>query len=613
MTEPMNEEQRERWGSRTRLESGLEYEIHRSGRKGEPERFIYISHYNGKSPVVEIPAEIAGLPVTHIGDFAFAGCDHVTTVKLPECLTDINCDAFCDCTALAEINIPDACDGFGGDAFKNCPSLPAETRALLKERDYFGLAGIFGEDDEDEEPSQNDTENAEAIVDITVQPDHSEPDGNPEETLEYCLRELPADLWPFDPDEYDGIHPMRRDFRMALALIKTGANVNLPDTQGRTPLHLAALNCEGPELLTLAEALVNNGADVNAVDIEGNTPLILAVKTYFEAEQRLSRYDFIEYLLTHGADAEHKNHEDTPAEFAASLIGSPVIWQLLYSHYREPSQKPLSEGRAALGKKDFSKAAQCFKAVWEAKPGNRSAAFSYGDACLYLEQWDEAFRAFSAVKREGRETPMHEARRRTAAFYTAIAHYKKTGEAAPARSALDEMGMDIVHNYLDCAPHAALAIEVLSALETDSTQGISLLLGFLHLYYTKPADSGKALEHFIKAAKWHSTTADSANANPVYRITAARKIIQIIGPYASGEELKPRLERAWEIRGEVKLRWCAQFDKAGDDYFEKGDFDEAQTGWKRALYEGGGYLDEAGKAAINAKLVQLEIKNERNH
>jgi hypothetical protein len=146
----MNEEQRERWGSRTRLDNGLEYEIHRSGWKGGPERFIYISNYNGESPIVEIPAEIAGLPVTHIGDFAFQGCAHVTTVKLPETLTDINCGAFWDCTSLAEINIPDSCDGFGEDAFTNCPNLPEETRALLKERDYFGAVGILGEDDPEE-------------------------------------------------------------------------------------------------------------------------------------------------------------------------------------------------------------------------------------------------------------------------------------------------------------------------------------------------------------------------------------------------------------------------------------------------------------------------------
>ncbi|GHV89500.1 hypothetical protein AGMMS50268_00030 [Spirochaetia bacterium] len=144
----MNEEQRERWGSRTRLENGLEYEIHRSG-WGSSERFICISGYNGESPVVEIPAEIAGLPVTHIGDFAFLRCTHITGVKFPENLTDIDAGAFLDCTALSEINIPGNCDGFGVDAFKNCPNLSPKTRALINERDYFG--GALGED---EEPSQ---------------------------------------------------------------------------------------------------------------------------------------------------------------------------------------------------------------------------------------------------------------------------------------------------------------------------------------------------------------------------------------------------------------------------------------------------------------------------
>jgi ankyrin repeat protein len=52
--------------------------------------------------------------------------------------------------------------------------------------------------------------------------------------------------------------------------------VNAKDDNGRTPLHLAAAECEGEDVgyKEIAELLIAKGADVNAMDVlAGWTPL----------------------------------------------------------------------------------------------------------------------------------------------------------------------------------------------------------------------------------------------------------------------------------------------------------------------------------------------------
>lgn len=61
---------------------------------------------------------------------------------------------------------------------------------------------------------------------------------------------------------------------LALDLIKYGANVNIRDDEGRTPLHDASKL--GSDLLVLS--LIENGADINEMDYEGRTPLHEACK-----------------------------------------------------------------------------------------------------------------------------------------------------------------------------------------------------------------------------------------------------------------------------------------------------------------------------------------------
>lgn len=56
-------------------------------------------------------------------------------------------------------------------------------------------------------------------------------------------------------------------------LIAAGADPNLTNDDGETPLHMAAYGSD----IGVIESLLLNGADPNAVDSDGNTPLHLAV------------------------------------------------------------------------------------------------------------------------------------------------------------------------------------------------------------------------------------------------------------------------------------------------------------------------------------------------
>ena len=51
--------------------------------------------------------------------------------------------------------------------------------------------------------------------------------------------------------------------------LSAGADVNVQDFDGWTPLHWAAM--EGHK--KIAELLITNGADVNTIDVDGKTPL----------------------------------------------------------------------------------------------------------------------------------------------------------------------------------------------------------------------------------------------------------------------------------------------------------------------------------------------------
>lgn len=67
---------------------------------------ITITGYTGSEGVLVIPGEINGQPVTAIGDWAFAWCNTLTQVQLPDTLTTIGEGAFAGCSGLTAIALP---------------------------------------------------------------------------------------------------------------------------------------------------------------------------------------------------------------------------------------------------------------------------------------------------------------------------------------------------------------------------------------------------------------------------------------------------------------------------------------------------------------------------
>ena len=74
-----------------------------------------------------IPAEIEGLPVTHIGNYAFENCSGLTSVTIPDSVTSIGNSAFDHCRGLTSISIPDSVTRIGDYAFYGCSGLTSVT------------------------------------------------------------------------------------------------------------------------------------------------------------------------------------------------------------------------------------------------------------------------------------------------------------------------------------------------------------------------------------------------------------------------------------------------------------------------------------------------------
>jgi ankyrin repeat protein len=112
---------------------------------------------------------------------------------------------------------------------------------------------------------------------------------NDEEEIVELLIERGANVNVADEE---GVTPLMRveSIEDARLLLEHGANVNATDNEGQTALHL--LTSE-PGRIEFATLLITRGADVNARDHDGHTPLDYVIEAF--------DYDFALLLVSHGA------------------------------------------------------------------------------------------------------------------------------------------------------------------------------------------------------------------------------------------------------------------------------------------------------------------------
>ena len=106
-------------------ESGLE-----EGKYTDGEFVYYISNNNatvidyiGNKKQVEISSSVDDIPVTSIGDNAFADISTIESIKVPSSVANIGNFAFSYCTGLKSIELPLDLVTLGSYAFNHCSSL----------------------------------------------------------------------------------------------------------------------------------------------------------------------------------------------------------------------------------------------------------------------------------------------------------------------------------------------------------------------------------------------------------------------------------------------------------------------------------------------------------
>jgi ankyrin repeat protein len=107
---------------------------------------------------------------------------------------------------------------------------------------------------------------------------------------------------------------------IARLLVKNGADVDLIDKYGITPLHIA-VRYNIPDLVSL---LVEKGADVNIENDYGFTPLILAV--------HLNNVEMVRLLVEEGVDVNIKNVSGVTALDLAIKLKRKEIADFLRKH-----------------------------------------------------------------------------------------------------------------------------------------------------------------------------------------------------------------------------------------------------------------------------------------
>ena len=111
-------------------------------------------------------------------------------------------------------------------------------------------------------------------------------------------------------------------------LLDRGAQVNVSNAEGATPLIRAAYDYDKARLL------VDRGADVNARSAMGQTPLMLAARP-------VNSHRTVKLLLEHGADARATNNWGASTLMAAAAGGDVEYAHFLVEHSANVNAMPI--------------------------------------------------------------------------------------------------------------------------------------------------------------------------------------------------------------------------------------------------------------------------------
>lgn len=90
---------------------------------------------------VTVPDDIYGYPVKVIGEHGLVG-GKITSVTLPDTVTEIGKQAFYNCAALESVNLPDSVTAIGEEAFINCVKL--QLTVLPENLETIGARAFYG-------------------------------------------------------------------------------------------------------------------------------------------------------------------------------------------------------------------------------------------------------------------------------------------------------------------------------------------------------------------------------------------------------------------------------------------------------------------------------------
>ena len=110
----------------------------------------------------------------------------------------------------------------------------------------------------------------------------------------------------------------------ARVLLDNGANVNIKDTNGETPLFRAMHSGSGPSHRGVVELLIVRGADIHAKDKYGATPLHRAALNESNG--------IAEALLLNGARVNERDNDGGEPLHHAALVNAVTVAMLLINH-----------------------------------------------------------------------------------------------------------------------------------------------------------------------------------------------------------------------------------------------------------------------------------------